>query len=78
MIITHTYQLPTYAATYLLHGDASGLTNEEQAEIDQWTDANTVGWCVDVRDDTEFTRTNDMNDIAGDVCTIIFQRYEIA
>ena len=68
---TETYILPAYWASYLINGDASGLSNDEQAECDAWTDNNPGGNCVDVGE-SYFARSNDAGTIAGDVAEYTF------
>ena len=41
---TYTIDCPTWALSYLINGDASGLTDEDIEQVDEW--------CEDMRDDT--------------------------
>jgi hypothetical protein len=68
---TETYILPAYWASYLINGDASGLSDDEQAECDAWTDTNLGGNCVDVGE-PYFAHRNDAGTLAGDVAEFTF------
>jgi hypothetical protein len=35
---TYDVQLPCWALSYLVNGDASGLENDEQAQVDAWAE----------------------------------------
>ena len=48
----HTYTLPAYWASYLTNGDASGMTDEEIAQCDEYT--KDLGSCVDVSREMNF------------------------
>jgi hypothetical protein len=72
---TETYSLPVYWASYLINGDASGLEDGEQAEIDAWLASLPYGWeCVDVSEDSDFRRSNDATDLGGDCADYTFIR----
>lgn len=71
--ITYRY-LPAHWANYLVNGDASGMSDEEQAECDAWMDAedsldllsaNCVG-------EPEFRTRNDAGTLACDCCLFLF------
>ncbi len=66
------YVLPSYWASYLINGDASGLEDGEQDEIDRWVEQVNPGHCVDCSEDTWFAHSNDAGTLAGDVCTYKF------
>lgn len=71
---TANYFLPEYLLPYLFNGDASGLTDEEQAEYDAW-EAEVFpegGWAV-VSVPAGFRRTNDMNNLGGECYEVTFQ-----
>ena len=70
-----TYTLPVYWASYLINGDASGLEDGEQAEIDAWLASLPYGYaCVDVGEETGFRRSNDATDLGGDCAEYTFMR----
>ncbi len=71
-IQTAEYTLPTYWASYLVNGDASGLEDSEQAEIDRWLSDMEPGECVDMLDDSHFAHCNDASRMGGDVATYTF------
>jgi hypothetical protein len=63
-----TLELSLFAhwATYLINGDASGLEDGEQEEIDSYL-ATLPGWsCIDVSEDYSFRRSNDASNLGGD------------
>ena len=74
-MITETFTLPVYWASYLVNDDASGLEDNEQDEIDAWLDANAPGVCVDVSEDYGFCHTNDANNIGGDCAVYTFMKH---
>jgi hypothetical protein len=70
---TETYTLPIYWASYLINGDASGLEDNEQEEIDAWMESEEPGDCVDVGEDYWFSSHNDAHtNLAGDVAEYTF------
>lgn len=70
-----TYTLPSYWASYLINGDASGLENGEEDEIDEWLLSKQPGYCVGVGDDHWFSRSNDAGTLAGDVAEYTFIKH---
>lgn len=76
MIKTEEFRLPTWWASYLINGDASGLTDDEQTEIDQWCEVHTTGPCLDVADDENFTTRGDDGWHGADRATFTFQIIE--
>ena len=76
MIKTEEFKLPTWWASYLINGDASGLTDDEQAEIDNWCEVHTAGPCLDVADDEDFTTRGDDGWLGADRATFTFQIIE--
>ena len=70
-IATNTYTLPAYWASYLVNGDASGITDDERAEIDAFCEG--LGTCSGTTDEPEyFQRHNDANRVGGNVLDFIF------
>jgi hypothetical protein len=63
------YTLPVYWASYLINGDASGLENGEQKQIDEWLEREGNPHFVDVSEDTHFAHRNDATNLGGDVAT---------
>jgi hypothetical protein len=77
MIDTADFVLPAYWASYLVNGDASGLQDGEQEEIDHWVDARyvdahlsadgthtsykTLAGCLNVSEESHFSYWNDAN-----------------
>lgn len=76
-INTITYKLPSYWASYLINGDASGLEDNEQEQIDAWTErqrksANTSLFsCADCSE-PYFSWCDDAGRMGGDVCDYTF------
>ena len=71
-------RLPIYWASYLVNGDASGLEDGEEnqvqetleyLELDKWI-------CVDVKDDFSFEYPFLPDLLGGDYCTYVFHYYE--
>lgn len=69
------YRLPIYWACALINGDYTGLSDEEEKEINNFLE-QAEGYPVDVDLETEgFYRCNDANDTAGDCADFIFHKY---
>lgn len=66
--------LPSYYASYLINGDASGLTDAEQVEIDKFILESDVGLCVGCSDDSWFAGSNDLGNLGCDVMEFYFER----
>jgi hypothetical protein len=72
-----SYRLPAYWASYLINGDASGLSDGEAREVDdclEWIerDAGGTAVCVDCGDEADFERGNDWNGIGGATACFTF------
>lgn len=76
MIKTETFLLPIHWASYLIYGDASGCTDEEIAEIDEWETSYAPGPCIDVEDHAEFCLRGDDGLLGADRATFTFQVFE--
>jgi hypothetical protein len=59
---------PSYWASYLINGDASGITPEEKAHADAWLARNEVLNVVDCEEEGRFTRHYQLYDPLAD-CT---------
>ena len=59
MIKTEEFLLPAHWACYLINGDASGLTDAEQAEIEEWEIAHAPGPCIGCEDSIELSHCGD-------------------
>tara|TARA_R110002020_G_scaffold404394_1_gene614482 strand:+ start:164 stop:403 length:240 start_codon:yes stop_codon:yes gene_type:complete len=68
---TIEFTLPIYWACYLINGDASGLNDGEQEEIDAFTEKEREGKAISWADVSEpwFAHSNDANGLGGDVAT---------
>ena len=66
---TIEYTLPIYWASYLINGDASGLEDGEQAEIDAFLESEGNPEIIDCSNGHWFARSNDASSLGGDVCT---------
>lgn len=76
-INTIEYTLPAYWASYLINGDASGLEQGEQEQIDAWVEKQrqalntslfSCAGCID----EGFSPWNDATTLGGDVCDYTF------
>ena len=67
------YQLPAYWASYLINGDASGLEDGEQAQIDAFLKRESVPYPIYFVDcgESYFSHSNDATNLGGDVCDYI-------
>lgn len=73
---TITYTLPEFWASALINDDATGLSDEEHEQLNEWLLAYAPGFCVSVSDDREFTRWHDARDygvLACDCLEFTFQ-----
>lgn len=43
---TEEFLLPAHWASYLIYGDASGLTDEEETEVSEWEAGHGPGPCI--------------------------------
>lgn len=68
------FELPVYWASYLVNGDASGMEDKEQAQVDAWLQRKELaGWtCVDVTERYWFACGNDATNLGGDVARYTF------
>ena len=69
------YKLPAYWACYIFNGDATGLEDGEQEEIDSFIERESSPFPIHFVDCGEpyFSRINDANNLGGDVCDFIAQ-----
>jgi hypothetical protein len=72
---TQTFSLPAHWASYLINGDASGYTDEELSEIDEWMTTTAPGYCLDVGD-VEFAWSGDDGWLGADRAEYTFQIVE--
>lgn len=68
------FELPVYWASYLVNGDASGMEDNEQAQVDSWLEREelTAWTCADVSDNSWFSHGNDATRLGGDVARYTF------
>jgi hypothetical protein len=57
-IKTETYHLPSYWASALINADESGLTDQEQSDINKWVADTKPGYCVGCSEDSYFGQFN--------------------
>lgn len=78
---TTTYLLPAHWASYLINGDASSFSlnddggDAEIKAINRWCQDMEVGFCQDCSDEPRFSRWNDgpNNSQGGDVLDYTFE-----
>lgn len=63
-LISRTYTLPAIWASYLINGDASGLTIQEQRQADDFLTLRKLEWPVNCGD-VGFRWCNDAHDMGG-------------
>jgi hypothetical protein len=68
MVHFETVTGPSYWASYLINGDASGISAEEKARADAWLVRNEVLNVVDCEEESRFTRHYQLYDPLAD-CT---------
>lgn len=64
-IKTETFLLPVHWACYLINGDASGMTDAEQAEVDEWETTTAPGPCIGCDNTAELSY---LGDEGGGMC----------
>lgn len=70
---TETYTLPSFWASLLINGDATGYEESELAEINGWLDFHPeLGPCLACSDEEEFRWRNDANNLGTTVLDFIF------
>jgi hypothetical protein len=75
VIKTETFLLPIHWAPYLINGDASGYTDAELSEIDEWETMNAPGPCIGAGY-PEFCLRGDDGTMGADRATFTFQVIE--
>jgi hypothetical protein len=68
---TQTYTLPDFWASALINDDASGLTDEEHEQLNDWLEDYKPGFCVNVSEDTQFTKWHDARDAGVLACNCL-------
>jgi hypothetical protein len=66
----YPYRLPDYLAGYLINADATGLTDQEQTEIDLFLKKERVT-IIEMREDSNFYHSNDLNKLGADCSTYV-------
>jgi hypothetical protein len=58
-IKTISLDLPAFWASALINSDESGLEDEEQEQLDNWVNDNPTLYCIDVSEETFFSKYHD-------------------
>lgn len=71
------YTLPVYYASALVNGDYSGMSDEEETELNNFLKEKVeqygAFYCVQADvEDVSFRWSNDMNNLGADCCTFHF------
>lgn len=69
----YEYRLPDYLAAYLINGDATGLTDAEQSEIDAFLKKEKVT-IVEIKENSSFYHRNDLNNLGANCSTYLATR----
>lgn len=70
---TQSFILPAYWASYLINGDASGISDDDKACCDRFIESRKLGAALACSDESWFSHTNDSgNGLAGDVLEYTF------
>lgn len=69
---TIEYTLPEFWTSYLINGDASGMEDNEQKEIDAFLKNENLGFCLSCSDESEFKWRNDANNLGGNCLVYTF------
>jgi len=69
------YILPSCYASALINGDFSGLSDEDEDELNKWFERAKPGLCVGCSEESYFTHGHDMNcNQGGDVLEYYFRK----
>ena len=68
------YTLPAHWSSALINADTSGMTDEEESELDSWLESEKPGYCVSCSEDPFFTWRNDANNLGADCLIFTFQK----
>lgn len=70
-----TFTLPAYWASYLINGDASGMSREDLIACNDWLNARKLrkDYFCDVSDEAWFAWANDATSTGGDVLEYSYQ-----
>ena len=74
---TVTYILPDFWASALVNDDATGLTDDEEDQLNEWLLDYKPGPCIGVSEEPEFKNRHDATDagvLACDCLTYTFQK----
>ena len=71
-----TYTLPAHWASALVNDDRTGLTDEDEHELDSWIAAANPGWCVGVNEEPEFCAFHDADTLPCTCLEFSFQKDE--
>jgi hypothetical protein len=71
-IKTETFTLPAYWASALINGDRSGMSDEDEQEMDAWLAQSETKGCIGCSDEQWFAWRNDANTMGGDVMDYTF------
>ena len=73
MLIPLTYTLPAYWASYLINGDASGISYQDKTQADSFLEREKLPFPVSCSDESWFAWHNDSgNNLGGDVLEYTF------
>jgi hypothetical protein len=67
-----TYELPSHWASALINDDRTGLSDQDERELDEWLGMAKRGHCVGCSDDPQFKRSNDAGTLACEVLEFTF------
>ena len=73
----HTFTLPDFWASALINDDATGLSDSEHEQLNDWLLDYKPGYCVGVSDEPEFKQQHDATSagvLACDCLTYTFQK----
>ena len=61
---TRTYTLPAHWAVYFCNDDATGYEPDEIEAIDAFAESESLGFCLDVSEDSAFVTWHDARDFS--------------
>jgi len=72
---TTIYTLPEYWACALIYGDATGLSDAEHEQLNEWLLDYKPGYCIDVSEGPNFRHRHDATDAGVLACDCLIYTF---
>jgi len=81
-MVIETFELPSFWASALINGDASGLSDEDEKKLDAFTDFMTEEygscWAIDCTNDPHFKRYHDATRFGVLACDVLDFTFDVS